>query len=259
MKRWKSVPAVLLSVCSLLACSKSSTESIAGSPDESEAAKSLIRQPAIRIKTMYNQYDTTRFFYNQEGALDSVTTKYELYRMFGKGKYVDSMAYYWGGTLETTYSNIRYNEAGRMTEFTSTRQRSSVIRPFRYILEYDQRGDIIAQRMEVRDDRKLENFYRYNQEHDLVWNNLAIEGAGDYISTVKTDGHPNPFYKMDLLYIIFGGGEMQQMILCKHNLSEVFRETDNTLLTFRNEYDNEGRLIKKTNLYYDESFNLTYY
>ncbi|MGN6420612.1 MAG: hypothetical protein ACTHMC_24085 [Pseudobacter sp.] len=259
MKRWKSVPVIILAVSTIISCSKSATDQIAGPPENKEEAKSLIKQPGTRIKALCNPYDTTLFYYNKEGRLDSVIKNNERHIMYGKGKYADTMASFWGNYLDVLYVNIQYNSEGRITEYTKLRPNYPASQPVTYLLEYNSGGDLIAQRMQAGDDRTLENFYEYNQDHDLVWNNMVIEGAGDHITTLRTDGYLNPFYKMDFMYIIFGGNEMQQMVLSKHNLAEVYREYDGTLLTFHNEYDNDGRLIKKTNLYYDEYFTIAYY
>lgn len=258
MKSWKSVPVLLLALSTIISCSKSSIKKNGDAQEGTDATTSLIRQPSTRIKAMCDPYDTTRFYYNRDGGLDSVIGKYERYIVYGKGKYADSMALYYGEYLDLTYTNIKYNAEGRMIEYTLNRPRYPTWPPTIYILHYNQSGDLIEQRMRIENDRKLENFYKYNQDHDLVWNNLVIDGAGDYITTLRTDEYLNPFYKMDLLYIIFGGLEKQQMVLCKHNLTEVYRELEGRLISFRNEYDNYGRLIKKTDLTYNDYFTIQY-
>ncbi|MGN6420613.1 MAG: hypothetical protein ACTHMC_24090 [Pseudobacter sp.] len=263
MKKWKSVAALLLAVSTIVSCSKSSVEKAGDRAVENNASNSLVRQSSTRIKAMISSSDTIRFYYNREGGLDSVIGKYDRYIVYGKGKYADSMAHYFksdfGQYLENLYTKIKYNEEGRMIEYTMTHPRFPGWPPARYILHYNQSGDLTEQRMQVENNQKKENFYRYNEDNDLVWNNTVIDGAGDHICTLRSDGQLNPFYKMDLMYIIFGYNEKQQMLLSKHNLVEVYREYEGRLITFLNEYDEDGRLIKKTDLRYNDYFTLSYY
>lgn len=258
MKKWKSVLPLLLAVCTIMSCSKSSIEQ--GMP--SDATNALVASKPVRVRSMFNQYDTTNFYWNREGRLDSMITtgKYgkTSYIVFGKGKYVDSIYNFFGTYLDVKWVNFQYDAQDKLIEYTRLIPRYPPDYAERHIVTYDAQGQVSTVKWEL-PSFKVENYYTYNNDGDVVWHKLFLWGSGDHITTMRTDNHLNPFYNNMPLYIIFGGLEDQQQVLCKHNLVEAYREYEGSTISYRNDYDDQGRLIRKTDLRYNGYYEFSYY
>lgn len=261
MKKLKSVLPVLLATTTMIACSKSHNNNPTASGESGIVPKAYVNEGLYQVKEMITDYSNTRFHYNKEGGLDSVIVishgaEYSRYIMFGKGKFTDSMHHYSGQKLHNVFTDFRYNSEGRIIGYTERRpvNRNAYSR---FTLQFDKQGDIIAQKMESNSRAIVENVYTYNNDHDLVWNDMIVEGLHHYYS-VRSDDKLNPFYKTDLLYIIFDGHDKQRIQLSKHNLTEVIYFSSHTT-NYLNEYDRLGRLIKKTNTKLNDYYSLTYY
>lgn len=258
MKKWKTLLPLMLAACMIISCSKSSIEQ----GPQADASNKLVGNKHFRVRSMFNQFDTTNFYWNKEGGLDSMITKGKYsqtrYIVYGKGIYIDSILNYFGNYLDNKWVNFQYDDLGRLTNYTRLIPRYPPDYAERNILTYDAGGHLSTVKWEL-PLFKVENYYTYNNDNDVVWHKLFLWGSGDHITTMRTDNNLNPFYNIMALYIIFGALEEQQQVLCKHNLTEAYREYEGSTISYRNEYDHHGRLIRKTDLKYNGYQEFTYY
>lgn len=254
MKKWTFLPAILLATVTIISCNKNS-----GHAGDEKAAASL-QIPSFKVKQMNTSHSFTRFYYNPEGGIDSMVEKRNFtdtittsHIMYGKGMYTDSIHMFVNGRLVDTWNNFKYNEAGNLTAFTKHYPTSYA----KNLLLYDTTGNLVQQEIESSDNITVQHTFRYNQDGDLNGQSFFLFGWEQKWS-IKCDSLLNPFYRMPNYFVLANGPDEQQERLSKHNISEVTYEPNGNITPHLNEYDQYGRLIKKTKSTF-EWYTLTYY
>ncbi|MBO9635635.1 MAG: hypothetical protein J7578_21205 [Chitinophagaceae bacterium] len=257
MKKWTIVPAILLAAVSILSCNKNSNVL------KEETASSLIASPSLQVKDMIMGNSTTRFYYNGAGGVDStiqmISGNIKVSTIiYGKGLFIDSIHRYRQGVLTDTWSDVKYNSADQLSGFTRWYDRSSG-NYAKYLLSYDVNGNIAFQSIETPEGSNVQHGFVYNQDKALTSHSFWLFGF-EQKWDIKSDNKLNPFNKMPHLYIVAESPDEQQEQLNKYNSVERLYSYSGRTTYWTNEYDQQDRLIKRSNpdAQYS-SYSLTYY
>lgn len=256
MKKWTIVPAILLACFAIISCNKNSNL-----PKE-ETAAGLFPPPSLKVKDMTTRNSVTRFYYNNEGGVDSTIELRDTITirtiMYGKGNYIDSIHKYSQGYLTHRWKDIKYNNAGKLSEFTRW-YNESTNNYAKYLLRYDNNGNMVEQKIVTPENTWIQNTFVYNQDHGLTSHSFWLFNW-EQEWRIKSDSTLNPFHQMPHLFIIAEGPDDQQLQLNKYNSIEREYIPNSIFVQYFNEYDQYDRLIKRSNSdFVFDWFTLTYY
>ncbi|WP_143097827.1 hypothetical protein [Chitinophaga sp. CF118] len=239
MKKQTFIIAVACSILFLIACNKSD---YLENPFQKEKNK---QKPFL--KEIIHATRNYSFHYDHMGYIDSISVidlhLTYVYRVAHHGKRIDSVSLVEDAAIVSTNGNIKYDNMGRITQFTYYPRYDPLVSVNVITLTYDYNGQI----------KKIAYSSNGSTHYDTLTfdnhSNLIRWAQPQNLSTFTYATGLNPLYYIDDLYVMFTEEKsFWQYLFSQHNsITKYLQDGVNYETTsYQNLYDGHHRLIKKT-------------